>query len=460
MRLGQGPEEDQQNGPHGGCTSQDHGSRTVRLMHQPPVRDIDADIGDQERRAGDVGDGIQVQKVHAEQNRCHAQHDAVAAATPEATVEGPRQPPGPGHCRGNLDGAEQCGIDRRCGGQQRSDGYRDETDMPQHGARRLGNGGVRMGREFGRRHALQNHHGKAHIQHGHHADREVDGPGDGAGRIGNAAGRIRHHPVAGIGQKGEPNAGDDVIQSRVNMIAEPVDGNRANPGQHQPGQDHQLDRHQQQLGLPDHARARDVQHRQQDQDPGSVDADPELVGHAVQQRRRIGAEGLGDHRDGYRQCDQVNQRQGAGDAANPEGLVEILADPARVRVAGSELGIRIARQRGDPAAEQEGDIGVAASHQRRLAEQGEDAGADHRADAHRGNRPDIHGIPPVRTTPAFQAGRNRLSPRAFAAAATPACAFTLLPTGSSGGAKPAIASRPGATATKPPPTPLLAGNPT
>ncbi len=44
--------------------------------------------------------------------------------------------------------------------------------------------------------------------------------------------------------------------------------------------------------------------------------------------------------------------------------------------------------------------------------------------------------------------------------ATAACARTLLPASSSSGENAAIASRPGTTATNPPPTPLLAGNPT
>jgi hypothetical protein len=54
----------------------------------------------------------------------------------------------------------------------------------------------------------------------------------------------------------------------------------------------------------------------------------------------------------------------------------------------------------------------------------------------------------------------RFSPSALAICATANWPRTLLPASSSGGAKAAIASLPGATASTPPPTPLLAGRPT
>ena len=102
------------------------------------------------------------------------------------------------------------------------------------------------------------------------------------------------------------------------------------------------------------------------------------VGH---RRAGVAAEGHRDHarHDGVGREDQPGDDPGGVPVA--EAPDDVLEEPARRRVAGAELGERVALQAGDRAGDQERDPDRRAGHLAGRAEQGEDPGADHRADA-------------------------------------------------------------------------------
>jgi hypothetical protein len=140
-----------------------------------------------------------------------------------------------------------------------------------------------------------------------------------------------------------------------------------------------------------HAGARHVgQHHDDDHGRGEEIDMQRRQGVAQRQPAGIGAEGLGDHGEGDQQADQEQDREPARQHAPRKGSVEILHDAARPREAAGEASVGIARQQGDGAADGEREVDVAAGHQRRLAQQREDAGAHHRANAERRHAPHRH----------------------------------------------------------------------
>ena len=77
----------------------------------------------------------------------------------------------------------------------------------------------------------------------------------------------------------------------------------------------------------------------------------------------------------------------------PKPCEQVRDQAARRRVADAELDDRVAEQRGDDPSEEEREPDGGARDAARLAEQREDAGADHRADAEEGGAADGQTAP-------------------------------------------------------------------
>ena len=78
---------------------------------------------------------------------------------------------------------------------------------------------------------------------------------------------------------------------------------------------------------------------------------------------------------------RISQAMIAGDVPVAEPAHDVLEQAAGRRVPGAELGERVALQPGDGTGEEERQPDRGAGHLAGGAEQGEDPGADHRADA-------------------------------------------------------------------------------
>ena len=102
---------------------------------------------------------------------------------------------------------------------------------------------------------------------------------------------------------------------------------------------------------------------------------------ADEERGRVAAERDGDHRaDDHHRGDVAEPRGDADEAPRPEPLAQVGDQAARGRVADAELDADVGEQRGHDEAEEERDPDSRAGDRARLAEQREDAGADHGAD--------------------------------------------------------------------------------
>ena len=106
---------------------------------------------------------------------------------------------------------------------------------------------------------------------------------------------------------------------------------------------------------------------------------------ADEERRGIAPEGDRDHRaDDHDRGEVAEPRGDADQAPVPEPLDQVGDEAARRRVAHAELDDGVAEQRGDDPGEEEGEPDGGPRNRAGLAEQREDAGADHRADAEEG----------------------------------------------------------------------------
>ena len=163
-----------------------------------------------------------------------------------------------------------------------------------------------------------------------------------------------------------------------------------NPRDRQRAQDHELDRDKSDLNPSRRAFARHVEDRHGDDDPGGEDVDQDPVRRDVEEQALgVGAERARHHRDGDEERQHVDERERSGDGLR-KGRVEVAERAVLGRVAGAEPRERVARQKRDHAAEKERQPDFLPGDQRRLADQGEDSGADHRADPDRRHRQHAH----------------------------------------------------------------------
>ena len=110
-----------------------------------------------------------------------------------------------------------------------------------------------------------------------------------------------------------------------------------------------------------------------------------------EQRRRVAPERDGDHRADDHDRGEVPQPGGDPDEPSvAEPLDQVRDDPARRGEADAHLDDRVAEQRGDDPGEEEREPDGRARDRAGLAEQREDAGPDHGADAEEGGAADAH----------------------------------------------------------------------
>ena len=115
---------------------------------------------------------------------------------------------------------------------------------------------------------------------------------------------------------------------------------------------------------------------------------------ADEERGRVAAERDRDHRAHDHDRGEVPEPRGdPHESPVAEALDQVGDQAARGGIAHAELDDGVAEQRGDDAGEQEGQPDRGAGDGARLAEQGEDAGADHRADAEECGAADAHTLP-------------------------------------------------------------------
>ena len=150
--------------------------------------------------------------------------------------------------------------------------------------------------------------------------------------------------------------------------------------------------HDQRLHPVDEARADQADRRHRDHDDRGEDVVPGGPGVvADEERGRIAPEGDGDHRaDDHDRREVPEPGRDPDQASVPEPLEQIRDQPARGRVAHAELDDVVAEQGCDDSGEQEREPDGGSRDRARLAEQREDAGADHRADAEEGCPADAH----------------------------------------------------------------------
>ena len=132
--------------------------------------------------------------------------------------------------------------------------------------------------------------------------------------------------------------------------------------------------------------ARQVDGEHLEQDRGDEHVVPRRAGVvADEQRGGVAAEGDRDHRsDDHDRGDIAEPRRDADEPPLAEALDQVGDKTARGRVAHAELDTHVAEHPGDDAADQERDPHARAGDRSRLAQQREDAGPDHRADAEDG----------------------------------------------------------------------------
>ena len=103
---------------------------------------------------------------------------------------------------------------------------------------------------------------------------------------------------------------------------------------------------------------------------------------------RVAAERHGDHRGDDRVGGEEQPRDDSREVAVPEALADVFEQSSGRREPRAELGERVALQHRDDARDQERQPDGRAGDLTGRAEEGEDPGADHRADADEGGLPD------------------------------------------------------------------------
>ena len=112
---------------------------------------------------------------------------------------------------------------------------------------------------------------------------------------------------------------------------------------------------------------------------------------ADEERRRVAAERDGHHRaDDHDRGEVAEPGRDPDEPPVPEALEQVRDEPAGRRVADAELDDLVAEQRRDEAGEQEREPDRGPRDRAGLAEEREDAGADHGADAEEGGAADAH----------------------------------------------------------------------
>ena len=129
---------------------------------------------------------------------------------------------------------------------------------------------------------------------------------------------------------------------------------------------------------------------------------------ADEERGRVAAEGDSDHRaDDHDGGEIPEPGSDTDEAAVSEALHQVGEKPARGRVANAELHDGVAEQPGDDPGQEERQPDRRAGDDGSLAEQGEDAGPDHRADAEEGGASDAQVTAPSSARAARACGRRR-----------------------------------------------------
>ena len=155
----------------------------------------------------------------------------------------------------------------------------------------------------------------------------------------------------------------------------------------------------------------DARHREHDQRREQVVPARRRV-LADEERRRVAPERDGDHRADDHDRGEVAEPGGDPDQASvAEPLDQVRDDPARRGEADAHLDDGVAEQRGDDPGEEEREPDGRPRDRSGLAEQREDAGADHGADAEEGGAADAHATGRSSAPAVPASGRRRRARR-------------------------------------------------
>ena len=245
-----------------------------------------------------------------------------------------------------------------------------------------------------------------HAQGGVHRPREL------TSRVAQVSGGERDDAEAEIREEGQGDARDDVRERRI-----PAEGQKVEVDVHQrhgdeDGEDGEQDDDDQRLRSIHDTRADEVDRGHCNDDRGGEDVVPparSVV--ADEERGRVAPERDRHHRaHDHDRCEVAEPGGDADEATVPEAFDQVGDQTTRRRVAHAELDDGVAEECGDDAGEEERQPDRRAGDHGRLAEQREDACADHRADAEEGGAADGHAM--ESSVPAARAcGRRRRARR-------------------------------------------------
>ena len=231
-----------------------------------------------------------------------------------------------------------------------------------------------------------------HVGRARHAKREVHRRRQLARRIAQVACRERDHAEAQVGEERQRDARDDVRQRRIAAERQQVQVDVDDRHADEDGEDGEQDDDDQRLRPVDDPRADQVDPQHPEHDGRREHVVPAARGVVADEKRGgIAAERDRHHRAHDHDGREVAQpRRDSDEAAVSEPLGEVRDQAARGREAHAELDDGVAEQAGDDPGEQERQPHGGARDRTRLAEQREDARADHRADTEEGGAADGH----------------------------------------------------------------------
>ena len=395
-RLGSVPqrvdrEEREDDGRRRDPCEHDHG---VRARVRAPAVGGDADEEEDHERAGashrrDRGEVDEV--ADDEHDRGRDQHAGVRAE-PRGRPEERRKLAG---AREHLRQAAR-GIERRVHGrrgrEQGRDRHHREAGVPERRPRGLGDRGLAVADHLRDGERAEDAERDQDVQHRRHAERRVHRLRQLARRVAQVARGEGDHAEAEVGEEGEGDARDDVVERRIAAEGEQVEVDVRQRDDDEDGEDREEEDDDQRLRAVDDLGADDVDARHREHDQRRE--------HVVPARRRALTDeegrGVAPERDGDHRADDHDRgevAQPGGDPDEPsvaEPLDQVRDDPARRGEADAHLDDGVAEQRGDDPGEEEREPDGRPRDRSGLAEQREDAGADHGADAEEGGAADAH----------------------------------------------------------------------